>query len=44
MQVKELRNQGDEVAREIMMRGGDGGVVSNSRRRGFEEFMKLVSP
>lgn len=41
-QVNELRNQGDEIAREMAMLGGDRENASQERR-GFEEFMKLVS-
>ena len=41
-QVNELRNQGDEIAREMAMLGGDRENTSQERR-GFEEFMKLVS-
>lgn len=41
--MKDLRNLGDEVAKEVSMRGGgDMGMVS-SERRGFEELMRLVS-
>ena len=38
-QVKELRNQGDEVAREVMMRAVEG---AGSQRKDFEELMRLV--
>ena len=41
-QVNELRNQGDEIAREMAMLGGDRENASQERR-GFEELMKLVS-
>lgn len=41
-QVNELRNQGDEVAREMAMVGGDRDLV-HQEKRGFEEFVKLVS-
>jgi hypothetical protein len=42
LKVNELRNQGDEVAREMAILGGDR-EGTNRERRGFEEFMKLVS-
>ena len=42
LKVKELRNSGDEVAREVAARGGDMSVVPPGKR-GFEELMKLVS-
>ena len=41
-QVKELRNQGDEVAREVMVRVVEGGEGAGSQRRDFEELMRLV--
>ena len=40
--MNELRNQGDEIAREMAMLGGDR-ENGGQERRGFEEFMKLVS-
>ena len=40
--MNELRNQGDEIAREMAMLGGDR-ESTGQERRGFEEFMKLVS-
>ena len=43
-QVKELRNQGDEVAREVMVRVVEGGEGAGSQRRDFEELMRLVRP
>ena len=42
LQVKDLRNLGDEVAKEVGVRGGDMSLVPDERR-GFEELMKLVS-
>ena len=41
-QVKELRNHGDEVAREMMMRVVEAGKEAGSLRRDFEELMRLV--
>ena len=41
--MKELRNIGDEVAKQVGVRGGDMSRVS-SDKRGFEELMKLVGP
>lgn len=41
-QVNELRKQGDEIAQAMAMLGGDRENASQ-KRRGFEEFMKLVS-
>ena len=41
-QVKELRNQGDEVAREVMVRVVEGGEGAGSQRRDFEELIRLV--
>ena len=41
-QVKELRNHGDEVAREMMMRVVEAGKEAGSQRRDFEELMRLV--
>ncbi len=41
--MKELRNLGDDVAKEVAMRGGGDMSVVPSERRGFEEFMRLVS-
>lgn len=38
--MKELRNYGDEVAREITSRGGVEGSLS--QQRFFEDLMKLV--
>ena len=38
-QMKELRNHGDEVAREIASRGSNGSL---SQQRYFEDFMRLV--
>lgn len=37
-----MRNLGDEVAKDVGMRGGDMGVIPDEKR-GFEEFMRLVS-
>ena len=39
--MKDLRNLGDEVAKEVATRGGDMSLVS-SEKRGFEELMMLV--
>ena len=39
--MKDLRNLGDEVAKEVATRGGDMSLVSNEKR-GFEELMMLV--
>ena len=41
--MKELRNYGDEVAREMLMQASKGGALPSSQRRDFEEFMRLVS-
>ena len=41
-QIKELRNQGDEVARELSIHGLNSDLVPPERRT-FEELMKLVS-
>ena len=40
-QIKELRNHGDDVARELSLHGMSPDAVPNGRR-GFEELLKLV--
>ena len=41
LQIKELRNHGDDVARELSLHGMSSDAVPNGRR-GFEELLKLV--